>query len=146
MKLIEIEEMWEVDCKIDEIFLDRESTSNSHLLHHKYLVIFNAERKALLQLEAELKLLKLDKWEYFNGILDEEKLKERKWVPFGTKVLKSNIPLYIDADKDILNLSYKVDLQKQKIDFLKEIIENINRRSFHIKNAIEYKRFTAGLN
>lgn len=145
MKLSEIEEMWGKDCVIDDIFLDRESTKDSHLLHHKYFVIFNSERKALLQLEGELKLLKIDKWEYFNGILDEERLKERGWLPFGTKILKTNIPLYIDSDKDILNMNFKIGIQQQKVDFLKAIIEQINRRNFHIKNAIDYKKFTSGI-
>lgn len=145
MKLNEIEEMWGKDCIIDDIFLDRESTKDSHLLHHKYFVIFNNEKKALLQIEAELKLLKIDKWEYFNGILEEEKLKERGWLPCGTKILKSNVSLYIDSDKDILNMVYKIGIQQQKVDFLKAIIEQINRRNFHIKNAIDYKKFSSGL-
>lgn len=145
MKTIEIEELWKSDAVINDIFLDKESL-RAHELHHKYYTILNSEKKALSHKEGELKSLKLDKYELFAGILSEEKLKERGWEPYGLKILKTNISMYIDADEDILKSEYQLGIQKQKIEFLSSIITQIHSRSFIIKNAIEYKRFTAGLN
>lgn len=144
MKITEIEELWKEDSVVNDVLLDEES-NKTHKLHHKYYIILNEERKALLRIEAELKVLRRDKWEYFTGVLDEEILKERGWLPFGGKILKSNANLYIESDKDILNFEYLVNVQKQKIDFLNSIIDQINRRSFFIKNAIEFKKFTNGV-
>ncbi len=144
MKITEIEEMWKEDSSVNDVLLDNEST-RTHTLHHRYFIILNEEKKALLKLEAELKVLKRDKWEYFNGILDEETLKHYGWLPFGNKILKSNVNLYIESDKDILKQEFLIGVQNQKIDFLKSIIEQINRRSFFIKNAIEFKKFSNGV-
>jgi len=144
MKIAEIEALWKEDSVVNDIYLDTEST-NTHGLHHKYYTILNNEKKALLQQEARYKLFRLDKWEYFMGILDEEKLKERNWLPFGNKILKSNINLYLEADKEILSEIFQIGVQEQKIEFLKSIIDQINRRSFFIKNAIDFKKFTNGV-
>ena len=52
--------------------------------------------------------------------------------------------MFIESDKDILELSEKISYQKEKIDYLESIIKSLNTRGFQIKNAIEWKRFTMG--
>jgi hypothetical protein len=144
MLIREIENEWEVDSVVNDINLDVEST-RTHGLHFKYYVILNEEKKGLFKLEAEYKVLRLEKWEYFMGILDEEKLKARNWLPSGIKVLKTNIPLYLEADTEIIRSDAQISIQEQKIEFLKSIIDQINRRSFFIKNAIDFKKFVNGV-
>ena len=144
MLIREIENEWEVDAFVNDINLDVEST-RTHGLHVKYYIILNDEKKALFKLEAEYKVLRLDKWEYFMGILDEEKLKARNWLPSGIKILKTNIPFYLEADIEIIRNDTQISIQEQKIEFLKSIIDQINRRSFFIKNAIDFKKFTNGV-
>jgi hypothetical protein len=144
MKTKEIEELWEQDSFINDVILDEESL-RGHKLHNKYYIILNDEKKALYSLEAELKILKRDKWEYYTGILDEEILKERGWLPFGNKVLKSNANLYIESDKDVLKYEYMIGIQTQKVEFLTSIIRQINQRNFLIRDAIEFKKFTNGV-
>lgn len=144
MKTEEIQALWEVDGEINDIFLDTEST-RTHKLHNKYFTILNDETKTLLSLQALHKALRIDKWEYYMGILDEEKLKKRGWLPCGLKILKSNVNTYLEADEELLNDNYKIGLQEQKTNFLKSIIDQINRRSFIIKNSIEFKKYTNGV-
>lgn len=144
MKITEIEELWKIDSEINDVAYDIES-DKTHKLHHKYFTILNDEKKAFLKLEAQYKSLRLDKYEYYTGTLDQERLKERNWLPFGIKILKSNVNMYIDADKDILNDEYRIGLQMQKLEFLKSIIDQINRRSFVIKNSIEWRKYTSGV-
>jgi len=145
MKISEIELLWQEDSKINDIFIDKESLKSTEL-HFKYYKILNEESLALRKLEAELKILYKDKFEYFNGNIEEETLKHRNWLPLGEKLLKSNIPLYIESDKEYLRESYKTELQKQKIEFLKDIIKQINNRNFIIKNIIEWRKFSNGIN
>lgn len=144
MLIREIENEWEVDSVVNDINLDVEST-RTHGLHFKYYVILNDEKKGLFKLEAEYKVLRLDKWEYFMGVLDEEKLKARNWLPSGLKILKSNVNLYLESDAEIIKKDVEISIQEQKIEFLKSIIDQINRRSFFIKNAIDFKKFTNGV-
>ena len=35
--------------------------------------------------------------------------------------------------------------QKEKMSFLEEVIKNLNQRNFQIRNAIEWKKFTQGV-
>ena len=52
--------------------------------------------------------------------------------------------MFIESDKDVLELTEKISYQKEKIEFLESIIKSLNTRGFQIKNAIEWKRFTMG--
>ena len=54
MKVEDIMEQWDKDCKLDETELGNESTKIP-TLHNKYLKIFLAERVRLFQQKAELK-------------------------------------------------------------------------------------------
>lgn len=144
MKLTEIEELWTKDNAIDDVMLDTSSIDQSKI-HNKYYVILNGERNALTKLELDKRELVRDKFEYYNGTISEEKLKERKWLPFGERILKSNISMYIEADSDMIQLERYIETQKTKINYLTDIIKQINNRTFVIKNVIEWRRFTNGL-
>ena len=78
------------------------------------------------------------------GTLDEETLKERNWKPNPRNILKSDIPMHIDADSDIINLTLKIAYQKEKINLLESIIKSIMERGYIIKNVIDWQKFTNG--
>ena len=145
MKMVEIEKEWERDCHIDQALLDEES-SNTHGLHCKYNIFLNEETKVFIKLGSEYDKLKLDKYEYYDNSLDKEILEKRGWKPFGLKLIKTKIPMYVDGDDEIISMKMKIDIQKQKIDFLKSIVNQINNRSFIIRNVIEWRKFTSGVN
>ncbi len=144
MQLDELFELWKKDSGIDRTELGEES-ANIPKLHYKYYKHYAQERLTLKKLEAEYKSLYKDKWEYYQGNLPDEDLKERGWDPFQLKVLKSDLNTYIDSDKDIINHMYKIEYQKEKIDFLESVIRTINNRGFHIKNAIDWEKFKVGI-
>jgi hypothetical protein len=74
----------------------------------------------------------------------EEDLKANGWEPFRLNVLKSDIPMYIEADQDIIKTNLRIAMQQEKVDSLESIIRSINNRGFLIKNAIEYEKFKVG--
>ena len=51
---------------------------------------------------------------------------------------------YIDADEDIQKLTQKVVYLNTVVDFLDRTLRIIVNRTYVIKNAIEWKRFTSG--
>jgi hypothetical protein len=59
--------------------------------------------------------------------------------------MKNEIDMYLESDKDIIQSSVKIVNQKEKLAFLEEVIKNINQRNFQIKNAIDWKKFTNGV-
>jgi len=144
MQLDDLFDLWEKDCKLDRTELGEASTIIPQL-HHKYYKIFAQERLTLRKLDAEFKSLHKDKWDYFQGTMIQSDLEERGWEPNPLKILKSDLALYIDSDKEVINHNLKVAYQKEKIDFLESIIRTINNRGFHIKNAIDWEKFKVGL-
>ena len=143
MKLEEIQEHWEKDSQIDRTELGEESLKISRL-HNKYFKIFSAERLTLRKLEMDYKHLYRLKYQYYQGILSEEEMDEMKWEPFQLKILKQDLPVYIEGDKDIHNLNLKIGLQSEKVQFLESILKNLFNRGYQIKNVIEWERFRVG--
>lgn len=144
MKLEEISQEWINDSKIDTTELDIESIKIPQL-HSKYLKIYFEERKKLKSLEFQSKELFLNKYEYYNGRLSDEELEKLNWEPFMKRLMKNEIDLYLEADKDIINTNLRIVVQKEKLDMLEEILKNLNQRNFQIRNAIEWKKFTQGV-
>ena len=144
MNITEITELWKADSQIDRTELGDESLKIPKL-HSKYYNLFIQERLLLKKLEGEYKQLYRVKFEYFNGILSEEELEEYNLEPFALKVLKSDLPIYIESDKDLQTLQAKIAVQKEKIDFLESIIKSLTNRGFQIKSAIDFMKFQHGV-
>lgn len=144
MKLEEILDTWKKDAKIDDAALDRESLRVPEL-HHKYLKIYVSENLLFKKMTSDHSILVLSKQEYYSGKMCQEDLDAKGWAPFPHRVIKQDIPPYIDADSDIIQSRLKLDYQKEKIETLKSILSTINNRSFHITNAIKWNQFLSGV-
>lgn len=144
MKLEDIYNMWDEDSIIKREQLDEESLKISRL-HSKYLRIYTNEKLMLKQYEADFKILRLEKYEFYTQGPTQEAFDKGWRLPACGKVLKADSALYIDADKDIINASLKIGLQKEKISFLDAVVHQLGQRSFNIKNAIDYVKWSAGL-
>jgi hypothetical protein len=143
MKIEEIFSLWEEDVKVDRTELGDEALKIPKL-HHKYFQILVKEKMILRQYEAEMKQLKLDKYEFYTQGPNEE-TKDKGWrLPAKGIILKGDIPAYMDADQDIINLSLKIGLQQEKVDFLESIIKTVMNRNFLIRAAIDWQKFTMG--
>lgn len=143
MKIEDIFTQWEQDTQVDRTELGDEALKIPKL-HHKYFQILVKEKMILRQYEADLKQLKLDKYEFYTQGPNEE-TKDKGWrLPAKGMILKNDLPMYMDADQDIINQSLKIGLQQEKIELLDSIIKSIMNRNFIIKNAIDWQRFTMG--
>ena len=87
------------------------------------------------QQEFEVKRTYKNRWEYYTGKAEK---------PFPIKLIKTDVPVYLEADevynKSVLKLKY----YNQMVEALKAIMQAINNRSFYIKNAIEFAKFLKG--
>ena len=144
MKLEEIQLMWERDAQIDRTELGEESLRIPQL-HSKYFKIFSQERLLLRKMEVELKQLYKDKFEWYNGSISEESLKIYEWEPNPLKILRTDIPMYIEADKQLQSFNLKIEIQKEKVEFTEAIIKSFTARGFQIKSAIDWERFKMGV-
>ena len=143
MKLEEIHELWDKDCKIDKTNLSIEAIRIGEL-HSKYWKLFSHERMTYLKQDIELKTLKHEKMEFYTQGPSKETL-AKGWTaaPIG-RVLRSDVQSYLDADKEMIDSILRVGVQKEKMALLESIINNINWRKNDIKNFIDYERFRAG--
>jgi uncharacterized lipoprotein len=145
MTIEEINSMWAEDSKIDETNIIRESAKIPEL-HNKYYMMYVREALKSKKLKADLKELEKAKIEYFNGSMDQEELKQRGWKPNPLKILRQDIERYVEADKDIIQLSLKIAYHESTAKYLEDIVKQINGRNFVIKNIIDWSRFTSGVN
>jgi len=144
MKMEEIEEAWSNDCGMDDTELDMESIKIPQL-HNKYLKIYNRENILLRKMKYSHKQLERDKFEYYSGKMDQSELEDRDWKQFDHRLLKQDVPRYMESDVDLINVLIKLDQQQSKVDYLKAIISSINNRSFNINNAIKWRQFINGI-
>jgi hypothetical protein len=128
------------DLKINDTELDLESLKTPQL-HNKYMKHYTKFRLLLTRTEDELKMIRRDKWEYYTGKSDP---KVYQLKPFNFKILKTDIDKYLEADEEIQKLTQKVAYLNTVIDFLDKTIRVIVNRTYTIKNAIEWRRFTSG--
>lgn len=143
MKLEDIQQLWEHDSDIDRTELGEESLRIPQL-HSKYFKLYSNERLVLKKYQADYKQLYKDKFQYYNGTLDEETLRERQWEPNPLKILRTDIPVHIDGDKDLQLIQMKIDIQEEKITFLESAIKSLTNRGFQIKAAIDWAKFQNG--
>jgi hypothetical protein len=54
------------------------------------------------------------------------------------------MPMYMEGDQDIIDLSLKIGLQQEKVDLLESIIKSLTNRGFNIKASIDWYKFTMG--
>jgi hypothetical protein len=144
MNFEKIKEMAEKDLAIDDTELGNESTRIPQL-HNKYLVIFHDERLVLRKAQADYRTLRKDKWEYYTGKMSQERLTELGWQPFQSKILRNDLDVYMDSDKDLSSLQVKIEYQQEKVDYLESVLKGISQRHWVIRNSIEWRKFTNGI-
>ena len=130
----------ERDIKIDDTELDLESIRTPQL-HNKYLKIFTKHSLQYKKLQDDYKVLYREKWEYYTGKASPEVYAEK---PFELKVLKADIGIYMEADKDLQQLGQRMAYAKQIVEYLERILKEINNRNWNIRNTIEWKKFLHG--
>ena len=60
------------------------------------------------------------------------------------KILKKDIDKYLESDSELQKAKQKVDYLDTTVDFLDRTIRQISNRTFTIKNAIDWRKFTSG--
>jgi len=141
MNLETLQDMWKSDSKLDEDLHDNDSLAIPQL-HMKYMEFHNQYSLMKKERDIEMKRLIKEKWLYYKGKAPSSVYKE---MPFDLKLTtKEEISMFIEADDDIGRLKYKIEYIDQVIFFLDGVLRMINNRTYHIKNAIEWKKFQSG--
>ena len=143
MTLTEIQEKVRKDLKINDLELDIESLRIPSL-HSKYLQLLTEHSLLLKKTQGEYSVLKRNKWIYYTGKASEEVYKEKGDFPLKLKT-KDDERTFIEADEEVRDLKGKLEYYETVVEYLQEIVKSISNRSFQIKNAIEWRKFEAGV-
>ena len=140
MRFDELQEMADVDLKMDDTELDLESIRTPQL-HNKYLKIYTQSCLQLKRVRDERKVLYRDKWEYYTGKSAPEVYQAK---PFDLKILRADVGIYIDADSEYQEIGQKEAYLEKMVDYTERVLKEINNRNWNIRNAIEWKKFLHG--
>lgn len=143
MTLEEIYEQWAIDGKIDQANIGRD-VADVPKLHNKYYHMYVTEGLRLKKLQADYKQFVHLKTEYYKGELGPDELREYGWDPQPLKILRQDIPTYVEADKEIVNKSLKIGYQQAIVEYLESIIRQINNRGYNLKTIVDWERFRTG--
>ena len=140
--LNEIQSMWEKDSKIDRDNLHEESL-NIPMLHAKYHDLYNNLILLRKKAEQQRKNIRHERYEYFSGKSDPEVYAEN---PFPMKIRdKATMQKYMDADEKLSDASLKIGYYDTMLEYLESILKQISNRTYQIKYALDFMRFSAGL-
>lgn len=145
MKLSELQQQWAEDSRIDETNLGKESTKVP-TLHAKYLNYLSSTRLNLRKSESDYFNLRRRKYKYYRGEMTKLELEEEGWNQWqGNKPLKNEMEEFLQCDNELITLQDKVEYFKTVISHLEQILRSINSRTWDIKTAVEWAKFTNGM-
>ena len=141
MNLDELKLQVSQDLRVDDEHLDTESLKNQEI-KAKYLDHKSKFELLLFKAKGDYKRLYREKWEYYGGKADAKIYASK---PFDLKVLKTDLGVYISADEEIIDAENKIGYLETVVDYIKGVNKSVDNRGWDIKNAIEWKKFEAGL-
>ena len=101
----------------------------------------------LKRMEFQQKVLLRQKWEWYNGKMDQDTIEKLGWKldPLnGLKVMKGDMNLYYDSDPDIQESEERIQYYKTIIDTLTNIVDTLKWRHQTVRNMIDWRRFESG--
>ena len=125
----------------DQEHLDQESFRNQEI-KSKWLDYKTRFELLLVKNKGDYQKLYRAKWEYYGGKSDAKVYVTK---PFDLKVLKSDLSVYIESDDEIIQCEHKVAYLETVVKYIDGVLKSINSRGWDIKNAIDWKKFEAGM-
>lgn len=145
MDFEKLKQLWEQDAKIDHKSLDTESL-NIPKLHSKWYNILIECKLEYKKQELAYAREKVKAKSYYAGDYgpDDKRFKSLGAQPRKLKAEDMND--YVAADSELQKIKLLMFLSEEKIEFVLNILNQINNRSFQISNAIKWSKFMQGIN
>lgn len=145
MNIEEIQQMWEIDCQIDDNHLGEQATLTPKL-HSKYIKELIQYKLKLTKTKSEYNMLRKAKFRYYRGEMSRAELKEFGWEQWQyNKPLKSEMDEFLSGDSDLAKIEARIEYLETGIYLLESIINQLKSRDWEIKSHIEWKKFLAGM-
>ena len=79
---------------------------------------------------------------YEGNLNTQEDLEKLGREPWSLKLLKQDVHNYVESDNDIMTIDMKIDLEKEIVTVLEEILKAINNRGFQLSTAVKWRSLT----
>jgi len=137
-------EEWSKDTVVDETEPGRELLKIPSL-HSKYLRIMTHHNLIVKKLTANYHERRRIKWEYYSGDLNNpEDLEKYNLEPVMKKILRADIPTYLDSDTELNGILLKKVMHEEIVEFCKSVVKELNNRTWQLRSFIEWEKFTSG--
>ena len=137
-------EEWIKDASWEETE-PQKALANIPRLHAKYLRIMTHHNLLVKKLLSEYNSRRKIKWEYYSGDLNNlEDLQKYNLDPMVKKVLRADLPHYLDSDTELNNILLKKVMHEEIVEFCKSVLKELNNRTWQIKSYMDWERFIGG--
>ena len=145
LHLDELKANWATDCIIDSDRLDEASLRIANL-HQKYLDILTDYKLRVFKLEKDYLNLKGIRSRYYMGQMTKQELDEYGWDQYQYKTpLKSEMERLLETDSLLLDIKDKQSYISFCFEYVEDIMKSLRERGWQIRNAIEWRKFEAGI-
>jgi Recombination, repair and ssDNA binding protein UvsY len=137
-------EEWIKDAAYDETEPQR-AMANIPKLHAKYLRIMTHHNLTVKKLLSEYNSRRKIKFDYISGDLNNpEDLEKYSLEPMTKKVLRSDIPMWLDSDTELNNILLKKVIHEEIVEFCKNVLKELNNRTWQLKSYMDWEKFVGG--
>lgn len=134
---------WSEDSVIDASSMEKELLKISHL-HGKYLNVMSYHRHLVRKMEADYKLLKGLREDYYHGHLTQEELEERGWEPMQHILSNPQIARKLDTDAELNKLLLKKVAHEEIVSYCEGVLKSLHNRTWDLGNYTKYLQLTSG--
>lgn len=134
---------WSEDTRIDSTSMEKELLKISHL-HGKYLNIMSFHRHMIRKMEADYKIKRGLKEDYYSGRLSEEELVEYGWEPMQFVLSDPKVARKLDTDKELITLLLKKVAHEEIVEYCQSVLKSLNSRTYDLGNYVKYQQLTLG--
>tara|TARA_R110000868_G_scaffold124490_10_gene329168 strand:+ start:22553 stop:22999 length:447 start_codon:yes stop_codon:yes gene_type:complete len=144
--LDELHDEWEKDGDVDKTEIGDELLKIPRL-HAKYLRILSYHNSQSKELGINYTKAKKIRYEYYQGDLNNpDDLAKYGFDPMVKRILKTEIPLYIESDATLLSIIRKKNMHDEIASATNSILKELNSRTYQLRSYIDYEKFINGSN
>lgn len=142
----ELHDEWNKDADIDRTEVGSELLKIPKL-HSKYLAIMTHHSAQSKEIAFSMSKARKIKYEYYQGDLNNpQDLEKYNLEPMTKRILKTEIPMYLESDPTLLSLTRKKSLHDEIVATASAILKELNSRTYQLRSFIEYEKFINGVN
>lgn len=134
---------WAEDSHIDASAMEIELLKISHL-HGKYLNVMSYHRHLMRKMEADYKLMKGLREDYYQGHLTKEELDEHGWEPMQHVLTNPQIARKLETDTELNKILLKKVAHEEIVSYCENVLKSLHNRTWDLGNYTKYIQLTSG--